>query len=72
MKKSLPSWTFGLFGIMAVILIPILYFLPRADQPSSDPAHYLPTRPVHVDHTDIVNGDFKTGQDVTRACLECH
>jgi octaheme c-type cytochrome (tetrathionate reductase family) len=25
-----------------------------------------------VDHKDIVKGDYKTGQDVTRACLECH
>lgn len=25
-----------------------------------------------VDHTDMVKGPFKTGQDVTKACLECH
>lgn len=25
-----------------------------------------------VDHTDMVKGPFKTGQEVTKACLECH
>lgn len=67
----LPSWTLGLLGIILLILVPILYFLPRA-QTKNDPADYLPEKPVHVDHSDIVKGDFKTGQEVTRACLECH
>ncbi len=71
MKKRFPLWTLGLLGILLVILVPILYFLPNEEKPS-DPAAYLPEKPVHVDHADIVNGDFKTGQDVTRACLECH
>lgn len=69
--KRIPSWTLGLLGILIVVLVPVLYFLPRA-QAKTDPAAYLPTKPVHVDHSDIVKGDFKTGQDVTRACLECH
>jgi octaheme c-type cytochrome (tetrathionate reductase family) len=70
--RRFPTWTLGLIGILLVILVPILYFLPRADDPSTNPADYLPEKPVHVDHSDIVKGDFKTGQDVTRACLECH
>jgi octaheme c-type cytochrome (tetrathionate reductase family) len=72
MKNRLPSWTLGLLGIMLVIIVPILYFLPRANQPATNRADYLPEKPVHVDHADIVKGEFKTGQDVTRACLECH
>jgi octaheme c-type cytochrome (tetrathionate reductase family) len=73
MKKRFPFWTLGLLGIIIVILVPILYFLPRATEgTSTNPADYLPEKPVHVDHTDIVKGEFKTGQDVTRACLECH
>jgi octaheme c-type cytochrome (tetrathionate reductase family) len=72
MKKRLPSWTLGLLGILLVILVPVLYYLPRANTPSNNPADYLPEKPVHVDHKDIVKGEFKTGQDVTRACLECH
>lgn len=67
----LPSWTLGLVGILLLILAPILYFLPRT-QTKNDPAAYLPEKPVHVDHADIVQGEFITGQDVTRACLECH
>src|SRR5512146_1973235 len=66
-----PFWTLGLLGIILVILVPVFYFLPHS-QPSTNPADYLPEKPVHVDHTDIVQGDFKTGQDVTRACLQCH
>ena len=72
MKKRFPLWTLGGLGILLVILVPVLYFLPRADKPSTDPADYLPEKPVHVDHADIVKGEFKAGQDVTRACLECH
>ncbi|HSO13543.1 MAG TPA: tetrathionate reductase family octaheme c-type cytochrome [Anaerolineales bacterium] len=72
MKKRFPFWTMGLAGIILLILVPVLYFLPRANKPSRNPEDYLPTKPVHVDHADIVQGEFKTGQDVTRACLECH
>lgn len=71
MKKRLPSWILGLLGILIVILVPVFYFLPRADNPT-DPADFLPEKAVHVDHSDIVEGEFRTGQEVTRACLECH
>ena len=66
MKKRFPFWTLGLLGIILVILVPVLYFLPRANRPSTNPADYLPQKPVHVDHADIVRGEFKTGPDVTR------
>ena len=72
MKKRFPLWTLGLLGILLVILVPVLYFLPRPNGISTNPAGYLPEKPVHVDHADIVKGEFKTGQDVTRACLQCH
>ncbi|MFZ2487380.1 MAG: tetrathionate reductase family octaheme c-type cytochrome [Anaerolineae bacterium] len=39
---------------------------------STNPRDFVPEHPIHTDHSHIVNGDFKTGQDVTRACLECH
>lgn len=71
MKNRFPSWTLGLLGILLLVLVPVLYYLPRA-KASNDPAAHLPTKAVHVDHKDIVKGEFKTGQDVTRACLECH
>jgi hypothetical protein len=28
MKKRFPFWTLGLLGILLVILVPVLYFLP--------------------------------------------
>ena len=72
MKNRFPVWTLGLLGIIIVVLVPVLYFLPRTSEPSTNPADYLPEKSVHVDHADIVKGELKTGQDVTRACLECH
>lgn len=71
MKKRFPFWTIGMAGIALLILVPVLYFLPRA-QAKTDPATHIPEKPVHVDHKDIIKGEFKTGQDVTRACLTCH
>ena len=70
--RRFPSWILGLLGIIMVILVPVLYFLPRTNKPSTNPSDYLPVKPVHVDHSDIVKGEFTTGQEVTRACLECH
>lgn len=67
-----PFWSLGLLGIFLVILIPVLYCLPRAARPSTNPADYLPEKSVQVDHADIVKGEFKTGQAVTRARLGCH
>jgi octaheme c-type cytochrome (tetrathionate reductase family) len=72
MKTRFPSWTLGLFGILIVILVPIYFFMPRSEKPSPNPKDYLPDKSIHVDHSDIINGEFTTGQDVTRACLECH
>jgi octaheme c-type cytochrome (tetrathionate reductase family) len=72
MKKRFPSWTLGMLGIVFVIFLPVFYFFPRTDKPSIHPADYLPTKSVHVDHHDILKSQFKTGQEVTRACLECH
>ena len=71
MKKRFPLWTLGLIGILLLILVPVLYFLPRTKAPN-DPAAYIPTKAVHVDHIDIVKGEFNSGQEVTRECLECH
>lgn len=72
MKKPFPFWILGLVGILLIVLVPILYFVPATQAASNDPWSNLPQHPVPVEHKDIVNGEFKTGQDVTRACLECH
>ncbi len=72
MKKAKPFWMIGLFGMLAIILVPIIYFWPRAAEAKDDPRAYLPEHPVHTSHADIVQGPLDTPQDVTRACLECH
>ncbi|MCX8084603.1 MAG: tetrathionate reductase family octaheme c-type cytochrome [Calditerrivibrio sp.] len=33
---------------------------------------YTGTAIAQVNHADLVKGDFKTGKDVTKKCLECH
>jgi len=71
MKKPFPAWILGLLGIFLLILAPFAYYQwPKST--NDDPAAHLPLKAVHVDHVDIVKGEFKTGQDVTRACLVCH
>ena len=40
MKKRLPLWTTGLLGIIAVIIVPVFYFLPRGEK-SANPQDYL-------------------------------
>ena len=72
MKKRKPFWLLGLVGILVVITTPVAYFWPRNDKPVDDPWAYVPTPTTHVDHTNIISGPFETGQEVTRACLECH
>lgn len=72
MKKRKPFWLLGLVGIVIVITVPVAYFWPRNTNPVDDPWNNVPTQTVHVDHTNIINGPFESGQEVTHACLECH
>jgi octaheme c-type cytochrome (tetrathionate reductase family) len=79
MTKIKPYWLFGLLGILAVILVPVIALWPRLAPPRDDPWAKVPKHPVHVPHADIVAAKFKdvdpaslTGPDITRACLECH
>ncbi len=72
MKNKKLGWVVGLFAILAVIIIPLAIFWPKSAAAKKDPYDYLPVHPIHTDHKDIVKGPFETGQDVTRACLECH
>lgn len=72
-KKRFPRWIFGLLAIGLLILVPFLYLQPKPTQiQTREAAAQLPVKGTHVDHRDIVKVDFKTGPDVTRACLACH
>jgi octaheme c-type cytochrome (tetrathionate reductase family) len=72
MKKRIPVWLIGLLVTLAVLAVPVAIFWPRAPQALDNPAASLQPTPVHVSHTDIVQGPFDTPQEVTRACLTCH
>ncbi len=71
MRNRFPRWILGVIAIGLLIAVPFVYLQPRNSQPR-DAATRLPVKGVHVDHHDIVKGVFRTGQDVTRACLACH
>ncbi len=72
MKKSKPFWILGGIGILLIVLGPIVYFWPKSAAARDDPRAAMPTHALHTDHKDIIQGPFASGQEVTRACLECH
>ncbi|MFH2104368.1 MAG: multiheme c-type cytochrome [Chloroflexota bacterium] len=72
MEKTKPFWILGALGVFLVVLTPLAYYWPRVSASAGDPWANVPDHPVHVSHTDIVQGPFETPQDVTRACLACH
>ena len=72
MKKNKPFWILGALAIIAIIVIPIFYFLPREAQAKDDPWAHVPVKATHVDHKDIIQGPLETSQQVTLRCLECH
>jgi len=66
-------WIVGLVVTLALIIVPIkVFFASEDNKPKDDPWANIPTRVPHTAHTDILQGPFETGQEVTRACLECH
>jgi octaheme c-type cytochrome (tetrathionate reductase family) len=73
MRKIRPFWIFGALGILLVILVPVIYFWPRpVAAKSQDPWDYVPQHVTHTDHANIIQGNFATGPEVTRACISCH
>jgi octaheme c-type cytochrome (tetrathionate reductase family) len=72
MKTNKHIWIIGLGVTLLVIIIPIFIFLPRASSAPKEPQDNIAIYRTHTDHTDIVQGPFETGQQVTQACLVCH
>jgi octaheme c-type cytochrome (tetrathionate reductase family) len=72
MKNIKPFWILGAVGILVIILVPVIYFWPRAEAKPVDPWSYVPEHATHTSHADIIQGPFDTPQDVTRNCLSCH
>jgi octaheme c-type cytochrome (tetrathionate reductase family) len=65
-------WIAGLLVTVAVIAIPVVYFLPDPAPPADDPWAGVPQHPIHTSHADLLAGPFEGGQEVTAACLSCH
>ena len=72
MKRTRYVWIFGLTATLAVIILPLLIFWPRTNKAANNPAASVPTPLPHTSHTDLMPGPYASGQEVTRACLECH
>ncbi|MCP4428661.1 MAG: tetrathionate reductase family octaheme c-type cytochrome [Chloroflexi bacterium] len=72
MKNSKYVWLIGLLVTILIIVVPIISIVSSAPTNSDDPWSFVPVREPHVDHTDLMAGPYETGQDVTKACLECH
>lgn len=65
-------WAAGILVTSALIVIPIMLFVPQGTQAGKDPWEYVPVRRPHTDHSTIISGSFETGSQVTERCLECH
>ena len=72
MKREKYIWIIGLVVTIAIIVIPMVLFLPEASGKGDDPWATLPEHPSHVDHSSLIEGPFETGSEVTLRCLECH
>ena len=65
-------WIIGLVVTLAIIIIPLVIFLPKASGKADDPWVNVPQRKSHVDHTSLIEGPFDNPSEVTLRCLECH
>lgn len=72
MMNSKYIWIVGLTVTLAILIVPVVLFIPREQATADNPEANLPVRPEETSHTALLKGPFETGSDVTRACLECH
>ncbi len=72
MRYSRFTWLIGLVITLAVIIIPLILFLPKAAQSRDNPQAFVREQPTHTNHADLLPGPYTTGNEVTLACLECH
>ena len=72
MKQSKYVWVVGLIATFAIIVVPMVLFLPRAANAGQDPWDGVPIRAPGTDHSPLMPGPYETGSQVTNRCLECH
>ncbi|MFC1744119.1 tetrathionate reductase family octaheme c-type cytochrome [Candidatus Riflebacteria bacterium] len=56
----------------AFLIMPTVLYFKLADRSSEFPWRYVRRYKIHTDHAGYFTTPFKTGSDVTRACLKCH
>ncbi len=72
MKDFKYIWAVGLVVTFIIVAAPIIILTTDGADKPPDPWANVPTRPAATDHTDLIEGPFETGEQVTAACLECH
>jgi len=72
MRNNKYVWVIGIAVTLAIILIPMVIFIPKASGKVDDPWANVPERKSHVDHTSLIEGPFESPSEVTQRCLECH
>ncbi len=65
-------WAIGLGITFLIIAMPIIIFAGQETEMSADPWDSVPVRVPHTNHANLITGEFESGSDVTKACLECH
>lgn len=65
-------WVVGLIVTLLVVAVPVALVLGEDDELPTDPWAGVPEHVPPVDHSSLLSGPFTTGEEVTRACLECH
>ncbi len=72
MKNFKYIWVVGIIVTLAIIIIPVVIFLPKGAQAHDNPWANVPVHKPHTDHTDIIQGPLESGSDVTATCMQCH
>ncbi len=65
-------WVLGFIVTTLIIMVPVVLMLSPETEAKADPWDNVPERTAHTDHSDMFDGPFETGGEVTLACLDCH
>lgn len=65
-------WYYGLSMTLVFILTPLLFFLPKQKANPKNPRASIKKVHRHFDHSALFPQPFKSAQEVTVACLDCH
>lgn len=72
MRNFKHIWVVGLVVTALLIAVPVILAVAPDEKPSDSPSDHLPKRAPHTDHTNLIEGPFATGSEVTLTCLSCH